>query len=46
MSNYYIGKEYTVSPSSIRFDQEMVEFNRVQTDAATYTTNCTLSIPI
>ena len=43
MSNYYIGKEYTVSPSSIRFDQEMVEFNRVQTDAEYQATKASIA---
>ena len=31
MSRYNIGAEYTITPSSVRFDQEMVEFNRVHT---------------
>lgn len=44
MSNYYIGKEYTVSPSSIRFDQEMVEFNRVQTDAEYQATKASIAL--
>lgn len=32
MSKYYTSEEYTVSPNSVKFDPEMVEFNRVQTD--------------
>ena len=31
MNKYYTSDEYTVSPHSIKFDPEMVEFNRVQT---------------
>lgn len=32
MNKYYTSDEYTVSPHSIKFDPEMVEFNRIQTD--------------
>ena len=32
MSKYYTSEEYTVSPNSVKFDPEMVEFNRIQTD--------------
>ena len=32
MNKYYTSAEYTVSPHSIKFDPEMVEFNRIQTD--------------
>lgn len=32
MSKYYTSEEYVVSPNSIKFDPEMVEFNRIQTD--------------
>ena len=29
MNDIYTGEEYQVDPSSVRFDQEMVEFNRM-----------------
>lgn len=32
MISYYIGSEYSIKPSSVRFDQEMVEFTRLQTE--------------
>lgn len=32
MNSLYVGDTYTVKPSSIRFDQDMVEFNRMHTE--------------
>jgi len=41
-----VGEKYTIKPSSVRFDQEMVEFNRVHTDEEYQATKLSISGPL
>lgn len=46
MSKLYVGEEYTVKPSSIRFDQGMVEFSRFHNEVEYTATKLSIAGPL